>query len=412
MREQPSTWKDVVRPFIPRGILNARNAYKDRKALAYFSELSHKPFVPGKHPMGINLYGDNGAGTGLSRSVQLVLDAFDAAHLPYSFHHVEEWSGRALSPVQDSTDYAVNLVHLQPSIWLSFLKQFDRRKLDGHYNIAFWLWETPELPEEWHKVCEFFDEIWVPSVFIARAIRKVTDRPVKVQYYGLYDGSVRYDRSAARKRLGIPEKDMLCMILYDGRSSIERKNPFGALDAFCKAFPKVPEDVWLVIKGKGFTKQDKRKLQHKLKKRQHIVWVEGLLPWQEAQELLASADVLLSLHRAEGFGLPVAEVMLYGGVAVATDYSSTTEFLDETCGCPVHYRLLRTRQDYSLYRKGTIWAEPDTDDAAKKLRELYENPQRRQQLGQAAQERIRTMLETKQAGERMLRRIRTICKEQ
>ena len=410
--EQPHTWKDLVRPLIPRGILNARNAYKDRQALAHFKELSHKDFVKGKRPVGINLYGDDAAGTGLSRSVQLLREAFTAAELPYSFHHIEEWSGTPLAEdaEREQTDYAVNLFHLQPSIWLAFLKQFDCKKLDEHYNIAFWLWETPELPEEWHPVCDFFDEIWVPSAFIAKAIRKVTDKPVKVMYYGLSgEGEQLPDGMTARRRLGVPENDLLCLVLYDGRSSTERKNPYGALDAFCKAFPTMPEDVWLVIKGKGFTKQEKRRLQKRLEGRDHVLWVEGLLPWQEAQELLAAADILLSLHRAEGFGLPVAEVMKYGGVAVATDYSSTREFLDATCGCPVRYRLLRTKRDISLYRRGTIWADPDVTDAAIQLRRLYEKPGLRQQLGTAAQARIRGMLDVLRAGERMERRLKSVA---
>ena len=131
----------------------------------------------------------------------------------------------------------------------------------------------------------------------------------------------------------------------------------------------------------------------------------GLIPRQEIRELLAAADVLLSLHRAEGFGLPVAEVMQCGGVPVATDYSSTREFLDDTCGCPVHYRLLRTKKDYSLYRKGTIWADPDVEDAADKLRMLYENPAMRRRLGQSAQARIREMLSVVKSGDRIKRRV-------
>ncbi|MBR1470747.1 MAG: glycosyltransferase family 4 protein, partial [Lachnospiraceae bacterium] len=334
---------------------------------------------------------------------------FDAVHLPYSFHHVVEWSGEQ-TETGEQTDYAVNLFHLQPSVWLSFLKQFDRRKLDGHYNIAFWLWETPELPKEWHQVCDFFDEIWVPSVFVARTIRKVTDKPIRVQYYGICkENTEQPDAQAARRRYQIPAEAFLCLILYDGRSSIERKNPFGSLEAYCRAFPTVPEDVYLVIKGKGFTKADRRKLERKLQGRRHVIWVDGVLSWQETQELLAAADVLLSLHRAEGFGLPVAELMNYGGVAVATDYSSTAEFLDQSCGCPVAYRLLRTKWDHSLYRKGTIWAAPDAEDAAVQLKELYTDPAWRRRLGEAAQERIRGMLCAEKNGKVILRRLEKIC---
>ena len=417
----PKTFKDILRPLIPRSILNARNAYKDRQALAYLGSLPHEAFAPGERPLGINLYGDDNAGTGLSRSVQLLRNAFDAVDLPYSFHHIEEWSGTALNAAReaDQTDYAFNLFHLQPSVWLSFMKQANRRIRDGHYNIAFWLWETPEFPEEWYPVIDFFDEIWVPSAFIARAIRNATDKPVKVMYYGICDEQPEADLhrsggisiSLARARLGIPQDAMLCLILYDGRSSIVRKNPYGALNAFREAFPNTPEDVWLVIKGKGFTRAEKRKLERKLKGRPRVVWVEGMLPREEVQELLQTTDVLLSLHRAEGFGLPVAEVMQYGGVVVATDYSSTREFMDDSCGCPVGYRLYRTNRDISLYREGTLWADPDIHDAARQLHRIYWDPQRRRRLGEAAAARIREQFDVETSGERMMNRLHMICKK-
>ena len=422
----PKTFKDILRPLIPRSILNARNAYKDRQALEYLSSRSHIPFFPGSNPVGINLYGDDNAGTGLSRSVQLLRNAFDAVSLPYNFYHIEEWSGRALYDLAKVPfpKYMVNVFHLQPSVWLSFMKQAEEWILDHYYNIAFWLWETPEFPEEWYPVIRFFDEIWVPSAFIASALRKVTDKPVKVMYYGIGDELPEEDphqtgaassewkaaRSPARVRLGIPQDAMLCLILYDGRSSIVRKNPYGALKAFCKAFPKMPEDVWLVIKGKFFSKAEKRKMERMLKGRPRVVWVEGLLPREEVQELLQTTDVLLSLHRAEGFGLPVAEVMQYGGVVVATDYSSTTEFLDESCGCPVGYRLYRIRRDISLYHKGTIWADPDILDAARQLQRIYWDPQRRRRLGEAAAARIREKFDVVASGNRMADRIHKICR--
>ena len=124
----------------------------------------------------------------------------------------------------------------------------------------------------------------------------------------------------------------MVLILYDARSSAPRKNPDAAVDAFVRAFPDMPDDVYLILKGKHFTPAQKKKLMKKLGGRKNVIQVDTLLPWDEAQELVAASDALISLHRAEGFGLPVAEVMSYGGVVIGTDYSATTEFMDETSG--------------------------------------------------------------------------------
>jgi glycosyltransferase involved in cell wall biosynthesis len=54
--------------------------------------------------------------------------------------------------------------------------------------------------------------------------------------------------------------------------------------------------------------------------------------------LLAAADVFVSLHRSEGFGLGLAEAMLLGKPVVGTAYSGNADFLDDTTGYPVPCR--------------------------------------------------------------------------
>ena len=45
----------------------------------------------------------------------------------------------------------------------------------------------------------------------------------------------------------------------------------------------------------------------------------------DSHALIACADIVLSLHRSEGFGLVPAEAMLLGKPVVATDWSATAE---------------------------------------------------------------------------------------
>ena len=60
------------------------------------------------------------------------------------------------------------------------------------------------------------------------------------------------------------------------------------------------------------------------------------LPAAESHALTACADIVLSLHRSEGFGLVLAEAMLLGKPVVATGWSGNMEFMDEAsaCRCP------------------------------------------------------------------------------
>ncbi len=400
--------KDVLRPVVPRAVINRRNYCRDVLRIRQALKKAVNPYVPGLRPMGVNLYGDFELGTGLSRSVNLLKKDMELAGVPYSLHQVEEFSGIPAEESGEQKDYAVNVFHLQPSIVCRLFARLPRVCRDGHYNIAHWAWETPEFPKEWAAACGLFDEIWVPSVFVGRAVRRVCDKPVRVYPHGVYQEDAKVPDAAWMRRLyGIPEDTLLCLALYDGLSGTERKNPAAAVRVFGKAFPDRPKDAVLMIKSKGMNAREAARLKA-MTKGMRTVLVEGKLSYEETSAILAGTDVLLSLHRAEGFGLPVAEVMGCGGVVLSTDYSATKEFVNETNGCPVPCRLFRTRRDYGIYRAGTLWAQPDEDAAALMLRRLYENPALRRQLGAEAEMTVREKLSAAAVGKRILRRIETI----
>jgi glycosyltransferase involved in cell wall biosynthesis len=109
------------------------------------------------------------------------------------------------------------------------------------------------------------------------------------------------------------------------------------------------------------------------------------LPAADAHALTACADVVLSLHRSEGFGLVPAEAMLLGKPVVATDWSATAEFIDASVGLPVPYTLIPAVDPRGVFEApGAVWAEADIGAAAAALRGLAENAGRRTMLGEAA----------------------------
>ncbi|MCR4641017.1 MAG: glycosyltransferase family 4 protein [Lachnospiraceae bacterium] len=402
--------KDALRTVVPRALINRRNYHRDVLRIRRALEQPVEIYVPGELPAGVNLYGDFELGTGLSRSVNLLKRDMELAGVPFSVHQVEEFSGIEAVSEGGQKDYAVNVFHLQPSIVTRLFAQLPPDRRDGHYNIAHWAWETPEFPKEWVDACMLFDEIWVPSVFVAKAIRRVSKLPVRVYPHGVYDENAELpDGKGIRKLYGIGGDTLLCLALYDGLSGTERKNPAAAIRVFKKAFPEQPKDAVLMIKSKGMSTREAARLRA-MTKGMRTILVEGKLSYEETAAILAGTDVLLSLHRAEGFGLPVAEVMGYGGVVISTDHSATREFVNQENGCPVPCRLVRTTRDYGIYRAGTVWAQPDEEAAAVMLRRLYEDPALRRKLGAAAEKTIKEKLSAASIGERIRRRIACVTK--
>jgi glycosyltransferase involved in cell wall biosynthesis len=91
--------------------------------------------------------------------------------------------------------------------------------------------------------------------------------------------------------------------------------------------------------------------------------------------LMAASDVLVSLHRAEGFGFAVAEMMALGRPVVATGWSGNADFMAGPGAFAVPWRLVPARDPQAIYDfPDTVWAEPDIAAAAEALRRIAEEP--------------------------------------
>ena len=120
-----------------------------------------------------------------------------------------------------------------------------------------------------------------------------------------------------------------------------------------------------------------------------VKFFDDYLTQRDVLNLTNACDVYLSLHRAEGFGLGIAEAMSLGKPVIVTDYSSTTEFCNASNSIPVGYKIVKMgASDNKLYSAAKRWAEPNVDEAAQALSRLYADPKLRSALGAAAKESI------------------------
>jgi glycosyltransferase involved in cell wall biosynthesis len=117
----------------------------------------------------------------------------------------------------------------------------------------------------------------------------------------------------------------------------------------------------------------------------NIELIGGVLDEAGMNALYERADVVMSLHRAEGLGLPVAEGMLRGLPVIATDWSGSVDFLTDETGVPVGYELVPVNDPQGKYPHADMrWAEADIAASAAALQALRADPARRQRLGAAA----------------------------
>ena len=91
--------------------------------------------------------------------------------------------------------------------------------------------------------------------------------------------------------------------------------------------------------------------------------------------LLATCDVVLSLHRAGTFNPRIAEAMLMKRPIVATGYGRITDLLNETTGYPVPWRKTRLQRAMGPYPAGAISSEPDPEAAASIVLSIAGDPE-------------------------------------
>jgi len=240
------------------------------------------------------------------------------------------------------------------------------------WRIGYWAWELPDPPRDWQGFDRLLHEIWTPSRFSQRSLRRLTDVPVEVVPHVV-------PVARRRERDGLRPFTVLCF--GDSRSSFTRKNPVGAIAAFRAAFGDSPA-ARLLLKLNGGIGEN-CDVTRAAAGCGNVTILRDFLDADALARLYASADVLLSLHRAEGFGLPMIEAMGHGVPVVATAWSGNLDFMDGTNAVLVPARLVPVADDAGIYGD-SVWAEPDLDVAAAALRGLAQDPERWSLLSVAA----------------------------
>ncbi|NTJ02499.1 glycosyltransferase [Agrobacterium rhizogenes] len=278
------------------------------------------------------------------------------------------------------------MIYVMPAFdTMTLLNKVGPRAFTARRKIGFWQWELERFPPPAKIAMELVDEIWCHSEHSARAFRSATDKPViKVPLPVL----VPDVRVVPRSKFDLENDSFVVFTSFDGASSISRKNPLGAIQAFQKAFPAATRSkARLIVKAMN-TLDDSlwRECMRKAVIDDRILIRDGVMDRLEYYELLQCCDAVLSLHRAEGFGRLMAEAMAMGIPVIASGYSGNLDFMDDSNSWLVKgVQIPVFSGDYAFFQD-QMWFEPDIDSAAAALRECAEDHEKCRRLASAAKE--------------------------
>ena len=349
----------------------------------------------GTAPRALSLLGPFRSESGLGQAARASLEAVRLLGRPFT--HIDTTEKY---PSRNSVDVGltnasygqlgdVNLIHSNADEMLTLAAGAFKHRFGGRFNAAMWFWETADLPLRSRPAFHIVDELWVASEYQRDVFGQYAQVPVHV--IGLA-ADLPERREVDRTAFGWRDDELVFLFVYDALSSYGRKNPSKAINAFISAFAPDFDDVRFVLKVSNLNKfpASQREILGLQERYPAISVIDEYLAREEVMDLMAAADVYISLHAAEGFGLTLLEAMALGTPVICTAYSGNMDFTNDVNSWLVGYEMMRTEERTGPYPEGSVWASPKLEDAIEAMGHIASN---RSEIAVKAEHAYRDALE-------------------
>ena len=294
------------------------------------------------------------------------------------------WERELISSAFKEINYDLVFISTVPEHYQEWI---DREK--GKTMIGFSIWETTALPDHWPPLINQLDYLIVPTEWNKKLYRQngINIPIVVIPHISQFEGEIK----AADKQSMKGNKRFR---FYTISTWTERKQMIKNVEVFLDTFTD-SEPVELLIKtSKDDIMRPKWRIPKVMRQRYHsphdtleeylagtnrspniIMTADDHLADEEIQQIHTSGDCFISLCRTEGWGMGAFEAAFFGKPILMTGFGGQTDFLPADKAWLVDYTLVPVHDNQApqSYSSNQEWAEPDLEDATRKMRYIYDN---------------------------------------
>jgi glycosyltransferase involved in cell wall biosynthesis len=351
------TFKSLLRPWMVRsavsGVRFVRRLQSRPRSLPADPEVSIIGFCETASGLGVAARGMYHA---LAERAPQCVSISELSHTP----RIPSSTPAPVTPRSSSLRSADIALHVyNPDIFLAAVKRFGTGFLTrNRVNVAVAIWETESPPPQWAEVLSLYDAVWTHSRFSARGLEKRTHRPVDIV-------PICLPEKPSRKRCR-EDNHYDFLVMFDQHSCLERKHPRAAIRAFRRAAMLLPPGTSARLRVKCHADTPAFVLETLRTEAGDapIEFIVTTLDDPGMESLWQECDCLLSLHRSEGFGLPVAEALSRAIPVIASRQGGILDFADDDGCFLVSGHPAVAPAVYGNYQEWSGWIEPDVKEAA------------------------------------------------
>lgn len=273
---------------------------------------------------------------------------------------------RKYAVTEKLADSDVVILHHEPNNYAAFYENYPL--LSRKYVISVSVWEASALPEVYKRSLAYVQEVWTCSTYCYNVFKNYHPKVTYIPHVVERDTACsQADRDFVRS--AIDHQPQCVYYLTITKAWDKRKNLAGLVRTFrnyARAMPNARLIVKLQQANSALWRSDDR-----------ITVLSGPFTDGRINALYELADVYVSPHHGEGWGLTLSDAILFGKPTLATGYSGNLEFMTQENSILIDFseEYIRPEDCFANFHSGMKWAYPNEDDLGKKMVELYENHQ-------------------------------------